>query len=53
MVLRKTGIIINDNLDMEGQYFLTMKLINKFMRHGRKTVMENILLQIRSHIKNK
>jgi ribosomal protein S7 len=40
------------DLELEGTYFLIIKLTNKFMQHGKKTIMERILLQIRVHIKN-
>jgi ribosomal protein S7 len=41
-----------NNLELEGKYFLITKLTNKFMQHGKKTIMERILLHIRVHIKN-
>lgn len=52
MILKKNKII-SENFDLEGQYFLVVKLINKFMQHGKKTILEKIFLHIRIHIKNK
>jgi ribosomal protein S7 len=51
-MLFKGTNVAEDNLELEGKYFLVKKLINKFMQHGKKTIMEHILLQIRIFMKN-
>ena len=48
----KKNDILEKNFELEGKYFLIIKLTNKFMQHGRKIIMERILLEIRIHIKN-
>ena len=42
---------IKNATELEGQYFLIIKIINKFMKHGKKTIIENIILQTRIHMK--
>ena len=41
----------NEWQELDGQYFLTRKIINKFMQHGKKTIIEQIIFAIRKHIK--
>ena len=47
----ENNIQIQENGDMEGKYFLITKIKNKFMQHGKKTIVDHISLQIRLYVK--
>ena len=47
----ENNVQIQENVDMEGQYFLITKIKNKFMQHGKKTIVDHISLQIRLYVK--